>query len=142
MVAAFRVTITEKEQKKKSTKAEPHVGKNVKGAQAPDGVRGERGVFSNLETFPTLRCLNRKGDYTAGSCDMTLILASKHAFLGVQDDSNHFFRRQVLALTSGALSRDTHALSQCAWSSPHATCSVGGNGLRAQGVNPERGLCI
>lgn len=73
---------------------------------------------------------------------MTLILASKHAFLGVQDDSNNFFRRQVLALTSGALSRDTHVLSQCAWSSPHATCSVGGNGLRAQGVNPERGLCI
>lgn len=59
MVAAFRVTITEKEQKKKkSTKAERHVGKNVKGAQAPDGERGERGVFSNLEMFKQERRLH------------------------------------------------------------------------------------
>lgn len=126
MVAGFRVMITEKEQKKekrKGVKAEPHVGKDVKGAQAPDGVRDKRGVFSNLETFPTLRCLHRKGDYTAGSGVMTLILASKHAFLAVQDDSTHFFRSQVLAFTSGALSRDTQVLSVCLVITPrHLLC--------------------
>lgn len=73
---------------------------------------------------------------------MTTILESMYPFPGVQDGHTHFSRTQVLTFPSDVSSAGTQVLSQRAWSSPQATCSAGGGGLRAQGFDPKRGLCI